>query len=157
MTAPHVKTIVQFADDYAASLRDGTAGEFLGFSQQNLYNIEVIAHQLYTQGRHERALDLVRGLLLLDRARHYPHLLLGDLLLRQGDAAAAKAPLERAHTLKPDDITTTAKLGEALLKLGEHERAAQLLSSISEESQEEPSAVVLRARALLRTLSTTQA
>lgn len=150
-TQADLSTITQFVSDYAESINAGKAGAFLGFDEDNLYQIERIAHQVYAQGRHQRARDLLEGLISLDSSRHYAHLLLGDVLLRLGDYPAALTALQRADHLSPQDTHTRAKLGEVHAKLGERERAIALLGEVA--AKEETGVASVRARALLRVLT----
>lgn len=82
------------------------------------------AHQLYNEGRYDEALDV-----LYDGLALYPfsvelHLGAAYAQLAREEYAWARAALERARALDPDNEEALAGLGETLLKLGD--RAAAL-------------------------------
>jgi tetratricopeptide (TPR) repeat protein len=119
-------------------------------SDEQLEALERQAFKFYTQGYYDRAETIITGVRALDDERPYPHLLLGDLLLRRDEISKAHEAFERADELRGDDRCTLAKLGETALRLGETERAREALSRVVELSDgDEEDRHAQRARVLL--------
>ena len=59
------------------------------------------AQQLQEAGRPEEALSLYRNILMQDPAHGDAHFLLGAILARKGDVAAARGHMEQAVRLRP--------------------------------------------------------
>jgi Flp pilus assembly protein TadD len=95
------------------------------------------AHQFYAAGQYDEAAVLLRGAAVLDSGRMYPRLLLGDILLRDNAFEEAVEHLGRAHEVDPDNAVVMSKLGEAYLRLGQEERAMELLSRAVDALEED--------------------
>lgn len=151
----NIETVKTFVKDYVESIEEGKAGEFLGFTPQNLYQIDLVAHGLYTKKRYRKATVVLEGLIELDRHRAYPHLLLGEVLMAQQKYDESLESLMRADELDPQHIAIRLKLGELYLKMGKNELAEQvLMEAIAMEVPESQHLKQSRAKVLLHNLKT---
>ena len=66
-----------------------------------------------------------------------PRVLLGKLLLRQGEAAAAIEQLERALHIEPGNTSATYQLAQAYRKTGNMKRANELFATVSKAKSQE--------------------
>lgn len=126
----NLENIQAFLADYATSLEQGTAGEFLGFSEQNYYELETLAHKFYVQQRYDKATVVLEGLVSLSDTRAYPYLLFGEVLMVQNKLDEAQACLEKAHQLDTKSVGAKLKLAELYVKLERNDEAAKLLMEI---------------------------
>ena len=132
ITDANLDNIQAFLSEYASHLEQGTAGEFLGFSEQNYYELETLAHKFYVQQRYDKATVVLEGLVSLSEARAYPFLLFGEVLMVQGNLDEALTCLEKAHTLDKTSVGVKLKLAELYVKQQRNDEAAVLLMEILE-------------------------
>ena len=121
-----------FIKDYAESVDQGTAGQFLGFTDSNYYEIEMVAHNFYTQKRYSKAITILEGLFSLDRQRHYPLLLMGEVQMAKNNLDEALNYLQEALEVEPTDATTLLKLGELHIKAERPEEGKKVLTQLVE-------------------------
>ncbi len=106
------------------------------------------AYQFYANNGLDEAEVLLRGAAVLDQSLAFPHLLLGDILLRQAQYADAVDELSKACELDSDNAEALAKLGEAQVRATQYEAAVHTLKAAAEALPEE-SPHRKRAQALL--------
>jgi tetratricopeptide (TPR) repeat protein len=124
----------QFAHEAFASLEAGKFGEFMGYSESDYSHIESKAFQLYCQGRYDKALVLLDGLVAMDSHRYYPFLLRGEVMLKMGERIKALDNFRAAIELSPGNITIASKIGEAYLGMGQPERAKEYFDEVLEDT-----------------------
>lgn len=108
----------------AARVIEGIRGgqeyaELFGFPPRLLDGVERQAFERYKAGRYADAETLLRGVVVADSRRYYPLLLLAEVLLKQGDPADARAAIEQAFALEPDDPSVRLKFAETLVRSGD--------------------------------------
>ena len=123
-------------------------GEILGYDEAFIASVEQNAYTLREQERFEEAEQLIRGAVALDVTRPYPHLLLGDILVEQGDLEEGEAELAAALELRPDSVHARMMLAEVKMKREAYEAAADLLEDVIDHGEVEE-AVRERAGVLL--------
>lgn len=107
-------------DDAIAHLR--VAVENDPDNAQNLSDLGVALHQDF---QFDEAYDVFERSVSLDDEMMLAHHGLGAILMHRQDFAAARAPLERAHKLKPKDASVRTNLALTLAHLNEHELALE--------------------------------
>jgi predicted Zn-dependent protease len=114
-------------------------GELFDVPTEHVEQAEAFGYRLYQQGDYRRAEQLARGLVALDDERLYPHLLLGEVLLKGGqhdetlraeDAVDARAAFERVLELESTHDTAAIKLARLHLHADTPDRARPLLASV---------------------------
>ena len=92
----------------------------------------VLMAHLLSAGRNEEALE--EGPKALDIAQNeiHPHLALGEAYLALGRIAEAVASAERAHRNFPQQSMATGLLAASLVRLGEKDRAEELLREMGD-------------------------
>ena len=126
----NLNNIQAFLSNYAENLEKGTAGDFLGFSEQNYYELEALAHKFYVQQRYDKARIVLEGLVSLSAFRPYPFLLFGEVLMVEQKLDEARTCLEKAHELDKKSVGVKLKLAELYVKLERNDDAAVLLMDI---------------------------
>ena len=85
------------------------------------------AHQLYSEGQYDEALDILReGLSLYPNAVEL-HIGVGYARLAREEYAWARRAFEEALVLEPEHEDALAGLGETLLKLGQRDGALRCM------------------------------
>lgn len=122
-----------------------TLGEALEIPPGVIGRAEMVGYRLYRQGDYERAKTIATGIIALDEDRMYPHLLLGDILLKQMRQASeqgrnteeqrdstrdARRSLECVLELDPAHAPAKVKLARLHIRLGEWRAAETLLSDV---------------------------
>ena len=110
-------------------------GEILGYDEAFIASVEKNAYKLRRQERFEEAEQLIRGAVALDVTRPYPHLLLGDILVEQGELEEGEAELSAALELRPDSVHARMMLAEVKMKREAYEVAAGLLEDVIDADQ----------------------
>jgi len=110
--------------------------EFFGVDEAYMHTVEKTAFDFYSKEQYEDARVLIEGLIALDSRRYYPHLMLGEILLHEGDAASATGHLEKADELKPDDPCVKFKLAQAKIQLDAQDAGIELLEQVLELEDE---------------------
>jgi predicted Zn-dependent protease len=129
----------------------GAAG---GWTAEEMRLVADVGYALAEQGRTDEALTVFEGLAALAPATAYFQACLGALRLRKGEPRRAVEYLDAALASDPGDLNALTNRGEALLQLGEREAARRDLQRVAHASgvlREAETACVTRARALLRT------
>jgi predicted Zn-dependent protease len=121
----------QYLNEYADRLNkhDGAAA-MLGMGPDELLAVEVMAHQLYLQGKYEEAAQMLNGVVTMESKRYYPFLLLGDIAQKTGEEVQALQCFAAADALQPNNPNVLTKLGEAFLRTGQVGRAVEALSRV---------------------------
>ena len=112
------------------------------------------AHQLYSEGQYDEALDVLReGLTLYPNAVEL-HIGVGYARLAREEYAWARRAFEEALVLEPEHEDGLAGLGETLLKLGQEEAAVRCLRRTLELGYQDDLDLMLQiGRALFREAS----
>ena len=85
------------------------------------------AHQLYSEGQYDEALDVLREGLSLYPNSVELHIGVGYARLAREEYAWARRAVEEARVLEPEHEDALAGLGETLLKLGQREAALRCM------------------------------
>jgi tetratricopeptide (TPR) repeat protein len=125
-----------------------TLQDAIGFSEDYMKTMEYYAHKLYQKGKYDEAGVLVDAVLALDRRRHYPYLLAGDVAMKKEQWEEAVTCLGAALEFGPQTAMVEGKLGEALLRVGRVEVAVFHLREAAEVAEPD-AAYGRRARVLL--------
>ena len=120
-----IKTLARRIDDGAKM------AEIFGLDDQTMIGLEVQGYRLYRSGCFDQARVACRGVLALDGDRRLARLLLGDMALQEYRFADAVEHLEKVYELEPERTAVRARLGEALLKWGDAERARPHLEAVA--------------------------
>ena len=137
--------------DAAARMEEGeTLQQILEVSDEYVAYTEYQAYKLYSYGRLDKAEVLARGLVALNPARAYPVLLLGEIALKGRDYIQALDLFAAATQLDPENPEPATKLAEALLRLGDHVKALEVIDQIEAMGLAEDHALLQRARVLAR-------
>ncbi len=121
-----------------AQLNDEPIDQALGVDASAYSGLEQQAYFFYSGGHYEKAQVIAQGMLSLNHKRPYPHLIMGDMLLKEGEAAQAEAHFRQVQELDGGfRIEGTVKLGEALLRQRKHAEAAATLDGVLKEVGEE--------------------
>lgn len=125
-----------------------TLQEAIGLSEEFVQTMEYYAHKLYQKGKYDEAGVLVDAVLALDKRRHYPYLLAGDVAMQKEQWEEAVQCLGAALEFGPQTAMVEGKLGEALLRVGRVEDAVYHLQEAVEVADADE-AYGRRARVLL--------
>ena len=125
-----IEEFVEFVNDYSSHVQEGKAGEFLGFSESNYYQLEMDAYKYYSNKQFDKAQTMLEGILSLSAERSYAQLLFGEVLMAQGDIDGALKALRKAEQLEPNSIPIMIKLAELHLKASRHDEAKAQLTKI---------------------------
>ena len=128
------ENVQTFVDHAQAHIEAGKFGQFAGFSEENYHLLEQHAYTLYSKGHYDRARGIAEDLIMMDRSRHYPFLLLGDILIKAGEFIEARSMLEVASELEPGDWDTRVRLGEAMMKAEDTQEALKVFSQVLKEA-----------------------
>lgn len=136
------------------ALGQADAKELLGFDNDDLETIAQLGADLFDQGRYKEATTIFSGLTALDPDYYKGYAGMGVIALAQeppmlDDAAAF---LEKACSLQDSDPSTYSALGEAYLRLGKYEDAANILQRAMELDPNEEDPGAERARAIVEGL-----
>ncbi len=93
----------------------------------------------------QKAEEVFKGLVALFPNTESPHIALGNLYHAQGKFKACLEEHQKASSSNPYSGTAYASMGEALLFLGEFEKAAEMLDKALEVEPEGPAADFARA------------
>jgi len=128
----------------------------LTLSLEQLASIAALGYNLYEQGKYADAQIMFEGLTAVDPNNYSGYAGLGAIALANEPPALddAIAYLRHAATLNPNDPTVRANLGEALLRQGNLEEAAEEFEKALELDPEEEDAGANRARAILEGMET---
>jgi|GEM_PF-3994310 len=139
----------QFVHEAHASIKSGKFGDFMGYTESDYSHVENKAFQLYSQGRYDKALVLLDGLVAMNSHRFYPFLLRGEVMLKTGERIKALDNFLAARELAPNNITIASKIGEAYLGMRQPDQATMYFDEVLEDT-ESPSdhAAKRRARVL---------
>lgn len=118
---------MQIATEIATS---DSIASFVGMGEDELLAVEVMAHQLYLQGKYEQATEMVSGIVTMESKRYFPFLLLGDIAQKTGEEVQALQCFAAADALQPNNPNVLTKLGEAFLRTGQVQRAVEALSRV---------------------------
>ncbi len=133
------------SDLEAGQLAQGIAGlQALREGELAVPSTRALVMAQTAQGEPELALESARALVKLAPEDAASHQLLGSLLLRTGDEAAARKAFARALELTPDHAPTQTSLG--LLALAKNDPAAAealLRKALAQDARFEPAAVAL--------------
>lgn len=113
----------QFVEAANASIQSGKFGDFMGYTEADYSQLENKAFQLYSQGRYDKAIVLLDGLVAMDTHRYYPFLLRGEVMLKKGERIKALDNFRAAREIAPENITVASKIGEAYLGLKQPQQA----------------------------------
>jgi len=92
----------------------------------------LLAEALIQQGSDGEAMNLLREAVKLDANAVEPRVLLGKLLEKAGDGAAAQKAFEEAHALDPAERTAAYRLAMLYRKSGRPEEAERLLRQVGD-------------------------
>jgi predicted Zn-dependent protease len=121
----------QYLTEYAERLdKHEGAAEMVGMGEDELLAVEVLAHQLYLQGKYEEATNMLGGIVTMESKRYYPFLLLGDIAQKTGEEVEALQCFAAADALQPNNPNVLTKLGEAFLRTGQVARGVEALSRV---------------------------
>lgn len=121
----------QVVVDMIQRLRNGAKMvDVLGLEPEAMTGLEAQAYRLYRHGRFSQAKVAARGVLALDGDRRLARFMMGDMALAEYRFAEAVEHLQLAHEQAPDQPIIRARLGEALLKRGERDRARTHLEAV---------------------------
>lgn len=148
--------------DYEWIQGRSSLGAAAGWTTEEMRLIADFGYALAEQGCNEEALTIFEGLAALAPATAYFQASLGALYLRTGDIARAIEFFDAALAQDTRDLTALVNRGEAYLQIADYARAeADLHAALEIAEKEEPTGAhfqsAVRARALLRTLSSRQA
>ncbi|MEN9728711.1 MAG: system TPR-repeat protein PrsT, partial [Pseudomonadota bacterium] len=142
---PQSSLLSAVSDLEAGRLEQGIAGlQALREGELAVPSTRALVMAQTEQGEPELALESARALVELAPEDAASHHLLGSLLLRTGDEAAARKAFARALELTPDYAPTQTSL--ALLALAKNEPAAAetlLRKALAQDARYEPAAVAL--------------
>lgn len=137
--------------EMAERVEEGEAlQDVMNVSEEYVAYAEYQAYKLYSYGRLDKAEVLARGLVALNPARAYPVLLLGEIALKGRDYIQALDLFAAAAQLDPENPEPATKLAEALLRLGDHVKALEVIEQIEAMGLAEDHALLQRARVLAR-------
>lgn len=143
--AREIKTLHKVAERVAAG---ESMASILELTPSDMAFFEGRAYEFHRQGQLEKAEEVALGIVALDDTRVYPLLVLGDVALRRRDAEEAVMWLERAAEEDAEDVDVLIRLGEALLRAGNLERAHQMLERVIALGGKGDEVYARRARAL---------
>jgi serine/threonine-protein kinase len=92
----------------------------------------VLASHLTHAGRHDQAVQQANDALELDESNIIPSVTLGEAYLATGRWPEAAAALEKAYRLLPQYALSTGMLAGALVRIGEHARAEQMIRDLGD-------------------------
>ena len=124
--------------------------EAMGVPVSELLRMAAVAHELWSQGRHQEADTLYRGIVALDASVPWGHAGLGLSALESDDLPAAEAHLRQALAAGPDDPAVQVNLATCLLRLDHLADSLKMLAEVVEKHPQHPAA--LRAAAILNGL-----
>ncbi len=135
----------------------GTAlHDAVGVSARAVDSLEQQAYRLYCAGRFDEAAVLAEGIVALDVTRSYPRLLLGDIYAQRDEWAQALKAFEGAMEADTESAFAAFKCGDALVRIGDFERAAPLLARAVESAETESSPWLPVAEGLLNRIGSIQ-
>lgn len=145
------ETTGELGPEFGEFVDRALAGESISdlFGVDDAYYDQVLmtGYRLYKQGNYDKAEVLLRGARTLEPKEWYPHVLLGDIVLRRGNAASALKCFERALECgPPTPAFVEMKIAEAAIRLGDIAKARRKLELLQETSEAK------RAQALLQAL-----
>jgi predicted Zn-dependent protease len=121
----------EYITEYAERLNNHEgAAAMIGMGEDELLAVEMLAHQLYLQGKYEQAAEMVGGIVTMESKRYFPFLLLGDIAQKTGEEVQALQCFAAADALQPNNPNVLTKLGEAFLRTGQVQRAVEALSRV---------------------------
>ena len=91
------------------------------------------ADHLACAGKHDRAIEEGLKAVELDESHFAPHLILGQLYLASGRLEQSVAAFERAHRAAPAHTIPLGLLAGSLVRLGDKDRAAELIRQMGDE------------------------
>jgi tetratricopeptide (TPR) repeat protein len=129
----------------------GDLGKYFGMAEKHLNAFAALGLQLYQQGRVKEAETIFQGMLALDHQCPYGDAGLGAVALAKEppELEAARAHLERAAALLPEDPAVHANLGETFLRLGLFDEAASEFQKCLAFDPDRENAGANRARAII--------
>lgn len=123
--------------------------ELFGVDSESIDALEAQAYSFYQHERFEQAVVAAHGIIALDKERPISYLILGDVALAEYRFQEAVEHLTKAFELAPDEVEFQARLGEALLKSGQVDKARPHLEAVLEALGEEKSPTAQRVRAFV--------
>ena len=98
----------------------------------NVFWRGVLASHLTHAGRHDEAVQQANDALELDESNILPSVTLGEAYVATGRWSEAVAALEKAYRLLPQYALSTGMLAGALVRIGEHARAEQMIRELGD-------------------------
>ena len=92
----------------------------------------VLASHLTHAGLHDQAIQQANEALEIDESNIAPSVTLGEAYVSMGRWAEAAAALEKAYRLQPQYALSTGMLAGALVRIGEHARAEQMIRELGD-------------------------
>ncbi len=92
----------------------------------------VLASHLTHAGLHDQAIQQANEALEIDDSNIAPSVTLGEAYVSMGRWADAAAALEKAYRLQPQYALSTGMLAGALVRIGEHARAEQMIRELGD-------------------------
>lgn len=143
---------VEVATRFVRAFMNGQPmAEIFEIPELYLEMVEEQAYQMYAVGQYETAETLLKGVRGLDPQRYYPHILLGDIYLRQNRLEDAEVALHKAYELKPDDACIVLKNAELHVRQGRQVEGKKMLEQVVAMA-DETNAHYRRAQVLLGAL-----
>ncbi len=121
----------EVVEKFVQAFVDGTPmAEIFEIPEQYLEMVEEQAYNMYNVGQYDTAETLLKGVRGLDDKRYYPHLLLGDIYLRQNRLEDAEVVLQKAYELEPEDACIVLKNAELHVRRGRQVEGKGMLEKV---------------------------
>lgn len=129
-----------------------TLKEILGLSEEELFSIASQGYLLFLQGKNQSARVIFEGCVACDPKNAYYYRALGCIYWRDGEPQKAIKQFNNAIRVAPREVSTYINRAEVFVASSEFDKARADLNFALKHAGPQQSALVSKARAILRML-----